>query len=138
MSKRLSLSLLIAAVAFAGVMMRPSTAADPANASLASRKLDIAKHAYSTMLEMQRAGRGSYNAEDVYRWSRRWLDAQREAAPDLAGRRAALVAHLDRMKEAGEIAKKRFQVGVGDQVEVLSFDYFTVEAQQLIEEADRK
>ncbi len=47
-------------------------------------------------------------AEDLHRWSIRWMEAECDAAPDRAGRVAAGQAHLDRMKsiESGKMARK--------------------------------
>ena len=47
-------------------------------------------------------------AEDLHRWSVRWMEAECDATPDRPGRVAAAQAHLDRMKsvELGKIARK--------------------------------
>jgi hypothetical protein len=47
-------------------------------------------------------------AEDLHKWSVRWMEAECDAAADRAGRVAAAQAHLDRMKsiEAGRMARK--------------------------------
>jgi hypothetical protein len=47
-------------------------------------------------------------AEDLYRWSVRWLEAECDAAANRAGRVAAAQAHLDRMRtvESGKMARK--------------------------------
>jgi hypothetical protein len=47
-------------------------------------------------------------AEDLHKWSARWLEAECDAATDRAGRAAAARAHLDRMKtlESGKMVRK--------------------------------
>jgi hypothetical protein len=47
-------------------------------------------------------------AEDLHRWSVRWMEAECDAATDRAGRVAAAQAHLDRMMtvESGKMARK--------------------------------
>lgn len=47
-------------------------------------------------------------AEDLHRWSVRWMEAECDAAADRAGRVAAAQAHLDRMMtvESGKMARK--------------------------------
>jgi hypothetical protein len=44
------------------------------------------------------------DGEDVYRWSRRWMEAERDLARGRSARAAALRRHFERMKELeGEV-----------------------------------
>ena len=47
-------------------------------------------------------------AKDLHQWSIRWMEAERDAATDQAGRVAAAQAHLDRMRtvESGKMVRK--------------------------------
>ncbi len=64
---------------------------------------------------------GAASAEDVYRWSVRWLDAERRSP-------AALAAHLARMLALAELARTRVQTGVARAVEGHEAAWYVAEA----------
>jgi hypothetical protein len=68
------------------------------------------------------------DSEKVYRWSRRLLEAQRDAATDKAGLIAACEAHLDRIKKLEFKIRRIRRLGFGDSLDVLEVDYYRKEA----------
>ena len=68
------------------------------------------------------------DSDQVYRWSRRSWEADRDAATGAAGRIAAAEKHLDRMlKLQAKIARIR-QLGFGSTLDVAEADYYVREA----------
>jgi RNA polymerase sigma factor (sigma-70 family) len=65
--------------------------------TLLKAKLEAAKEAYQEALENLRGGR-SIGPEEVYTWSVRFLNAQREMSDKLNDHMAALEEHVERMK----------------------------------------
>ena len=65
----------------------------------------------------------------VYRWSRRLLEAQREASVDKAGQVAACEDHLTRIKKLEAKIRKIRRIGFGDSLDVVEVDYFRKEAE---------
>ena len=68
------------------------------------------------------------DSEKVYRWSRRLLEAQRDASIDKAGHVAACEAHLERIKKLEAKIRRIRRIGFGDSLDVLEVDYYRKEA----------
>lgn len=69
------------------------------------------------------------DADTVYRWSRRAYEADRDAAPDRAGRLAAAEAHLGRMARLEAKIERIRRLGFGTSLDVASADYYLKEAE---------
>ncbi len=69
------------------------------------------------------------DADKVYRWSRRLLEAGRDAATDKAGRVAVCRGHLDRMERiVAKVAKIR-KLGFGTSLDVAEVEAYQKEAE---------
>jgi hypothetical protein len=67
---------------------------------LAEERGRAARHAYEAVWEKFKPfDLSKGDGEDVYRWSRRWMEAEREVAKSKAERVAALQGHFERMKK---------------------------------------
>ncbi len=69
-------------------------------------------------------------AEDLYRWSVRWLDA-RLGEPATTGKAVAIAfaEHAQRMIALEAATKKAFDAGIKNAVELAATSYFRVEAE---------
>src|SRR5262249_50819267 len=74
---------------------------------LRKQKLSAAAAGFAAAQEEFPAGKST--AEDLYAWSKRWLDAEREVNNDRTGHLAALKAHNDRMKGFEDVQKQRHE-----------------------------
>ena len=68
------------------------------------------------------------DSEKVYRWSRRLLEADRDAAADKAGQVAACQGHLDRIAKLEAKIRRIRKIGFGDSLDVIEVDYYRKEA----------
>ena len=101
-------------------------------------KLTEAKTAYDLMVDLAQHGggrEGPFDTDDRYTWSRRWMEAERDVAPDDAARRAAAAAHLARMKRLRDVAERRQQAGMISATEAAATRYYAAEAEQWVAEA---
>jgi bla regulator protein blaR1 len=108
------------------VQRDPAPRAQPAQALLEAR-LRAARRAYEQTLEAFRAG-ATRDVEQIYRWSRRWLEAQQ----GLSGRAkdaAAVKDHLARMMDLGKIIEAQYKAGVATAADVAAAEYYRAEAE---------
>jgi hypothetical protein len=108
------------------------------NAKSATALLEAAKEVYQGYKKQMEAGqsvRAGDNSEFLYRWSRRWLEA--ELAVDKAKNKqiAAYAAHLDRMKGLETKRQSELEVGQVGRFEVAVAVFFRIEAEQWLNEA---
>jgi len=68
------------------------------------------------------------DSEKVYRWSRRLLEARRDASVDKSGHVAACEAHLERIKKLEAKIRRIRKIGFGDSLDVIEVDYYRKEA----------
>ncbi|NUP09735.1 MAG: hypothetical protein HOW73_27125 [Polyangiaceae bacterium] len=109
-------SVLVAAplgIAAAVLGSRRAEAAPPS-------KAQAAKAAFSATEADFRAGRAT--AEDVYLWSKRWLEAERTSNA------AAAKDHLARMKALEATVKANLQTGTSTKTDAFRCAYYVVEA----------
>ena len=101
MASHLTVVAAVAALTSAGAVMtlaappeQPQPAARPATgpAAAGQRRMELAKRAAERGITVE-------DEELPYRWSRQLMEAEREAAGDAAGRRAAVEAHRARMAQ---------------------------------------
>jgi RNA polymerase sigma factor (sigma-70 family) len=76
---------------------------------LRKKKLSVAATGFTAANQRFIAGHDS--AEEVYTWSRRWLEAEMEVNRSKAGRLAALRDHFQRMKELEKVVQARSRDG---------------------------
>lgn len=122
------LTLVIALVVAAPV----PTSKVPAN--LLQAQADAAKQAYEMALTRFQAG--NTDVEVIYRWSRRWLEAQRELGQAEADKVIkAAEAHLERMQQLEKVAKGGFEAGGWSVFDYQSAKYYAAEAAVLLARA---
>jgi hypothetical protein len=103
-------------------------------ARLAKVRLEAATKTYQVLWQNYREGRRSSD-ELLYRWSKRWLDAERESHGQPAEQIAALKAHYDRMVELERIIRKVSQAGQGTVNELSAAEFYRTEAELWLLEA---
>lgn len=104
---------------------------------LTAAKLKAARLVYEAMVKELHEGRGQVDADRLYLWSRRWMEAQRDASPKKADQIAALEAHRDRMKDLRKMAEQRYKAGQGSHAEVLCVDFYLAEAELWLSKANK-
>lgn len=129
--RSLWLGLLIVAVTLAPAPQNPPPLAQvpvpPANPSkLGQLRVQAGVKAYDLAWLYYTENR--IDSEKVYRWSRRLLGAEREAAVDQAGQVAACQRHLDRIKLLETKIRRIRRIGFGDSLDVIEVDYYRKEA----------
>src|SRR5262245_8908656 len=73
-------------------------------------RVDAARKTYEVLWANYRDGFRVSN-DTLYRWSRRWLDAEREMSKKPADQVAALLAHRNRMAELERLIRNVRRVG---------------------------
>lgn len=133
--------VLLAGMALAAQQAGPGKAADAKQADPRQAKLEAAKALYEGLQQAREAGLGGVDGSGLteqYTWSRHWMEAERDLAPDAAARRAAAAAHLDRMRPALKSLERLFKVGGTHFRDVLAARYYVAEAEQWLAEADAR
>jgi RND family efflux transporter MFP subunit len=97
--------------------------------ALSKARLDAAEKAYTlAMKSFAQLGQGS-DPEYFYRWSRRWLSAQREMSTKKEDQVAALEAHLKRMQDLQKRVITMNKVGQGPVRDVAAAEFYQAEAE---------
>lgn len=109
----------------ATVVVGAAPAAD--TAALAKTKVAAAKTTYEVTVKAFAEGKA--DAEKVYLWSRRWMEAQRDVSGKQPDRVAAVEAHLERMKELRKTAEARYRIAQAPPADVLGADFSIAEAE---------
>lgn len=110
---------------------------EPLLSRLARQRRDAARKTYETMWTNYREGRAA--GELLYRWSRRWLDAERQIHDKPAEQVAALEAHLDRMRRLEALVQRVQRSGQTTVDEVSAAEYYRAEAEiWLLQARDKK
>jgi RNA polymerase sigma-70 factor (ECF subfamily) len=84
---------------------------EDATAALRKKKLQAAEQVYILRLKHLIGGTDN-RAEDLYAWSKRWLESETEVNDGREARLKALRAHLDRMKELEKQTRERVEAGL--------------------------
>jgi hypothetical protein len=104
MSLRILLSVVVASGLLLGVKVA-GAAGDKAveTKKLAKKRVDSARNAYEpAWAEFKPFDLSKGDGENVYCWSRRWMESERDIATTKAERVAALQGHFERMKKLEE------------------------------------
>jgi hypothetical protein len=123
MSKRLGFAGLILAFLVAGATLTPAAPDKSAGPkALARARLELARSLYEASVdEMKNAppAEGGARIDALFPamdrlslWSRRWMEAERDASEDKAGVLAALEAHVKRLKTWEDVYEEAFQAGL--------------------------
>lgn len=100
----MSWRILLSAVVACGLLGPKAAVAAEGKAAdregLAKERLRAARHAYEVVwARFKPFDLSKGDGEDVYRWSRRWMESERDFATTKAGRVAAVRGHVERMKK---------------------------------------
>lgn len=102
--------------------------ADKDEAGLKKALVEAAKSTYQEDLARLKNLQAS-SPEDLYVWSRRWLDAEVDLAGNKEERVAAHQRHLDRMKDLERRAKAMAAAGQGRQSDATAGTYYRTQAE---------
>jgi hypothetical protein len=100
MSRRILLSVVVVCVLLVAKAAVAVGAEELSQPKPARERLEAARNAYNESWQRFKPftlAKG--DGENVYRWSRRWMEAERDVATTRAERVAAVERHLERMKE---------------------------------------
>jgi hypothetical protein len=126
--KALFAALLLGWTAPGLVAAAPEGDAAKTIAALSRDRVEAARKTYQTMYKNYTEGR--HVAEDtLYRWSLRWLEAEKQLAEKPADRLAAFKGHYDRMRELDRLIGKLQRAGQTTVDQVSSVEYYRVEAE---------
>jgi hypothetical protein len=102
---------------------------------LAQARVDAAHKAYDVAVQLCKQRQPSAKLEDVYTWSARWLNAQRDLSSKKEDHLAALSEHLRRMQELAEVAGKFAKAGLGSPLDSPAAEYYLHEAELWLAQA---
>jgi hypothetical protein len=120
-------ALLLGLLAAAPVAAEPEP--DPAAvlARLATQRRDAARRTYEVMWVNYREGRAS--EDGLYRWSWRWLNAEKQLSDQRPDQIAAHKAHYERMRDLERLIRKLRVSGQTTIDEVSAAEYYRAEAE---------
>lgn len=84
------------------------------------------------MVARMQEGQTDANAEQLYVWSRRWMDAERAASKKHTERVAAVEAHLARMKDLERLTTAHFNTGQVTSAQRTAAEFYRLEAELLL------
>jgi hypothetical protein len=132
-SHTLALAGLIAGLTVVGIVWAvPDPAGGGAPDKLAEARLKAAREAFMI------ANAESIDREKMYRWSVRWLEAEKAVKPGKADQVAALQAHLERMRNVEEDCQVAFKKGLGSKFDLVAATFYCTEAESWLAEAKGK
>jgi hypothetical protein len=102
---------------------------------LGEARVAAANKAYAVAAESVKRGIAGVKSEDLYRWSVRWLNAQRDASGKPDVRLSALNDHLKRMQELSRVAAALTKAGQGSAVDAAAADFYLREAEYWLAQA---
>jgi hypothetical protein len=117
-----------------------SAASEPgaaeALARLAVQRRDAARRTFETTWANYRDRRVSDDL--LYRWSVRWLEAERQLSDKQTDQVAAFQAHLERMAELERLIRRVHRAGQATVDEVSGADFYRTEAELWLFQAKEK
>jgi hypothetical protein len=121
------LALLLGIISAGPAGAAPDPEAANNLARLAVQRRDAARRTYEALWLDYRERRAS---EDLlYRWSLRWLEAERELSDQQADQVAAYQAHFERMRDLDRIIRRLRGSGQTTIEEASATEYYRVEAE---------
>jgi hypothetical protein len=114
----------------------PAAAADEppaANAQVANAKAraEAAGKAFEAVRKRSTVDPVAFDPEKLYRWSRRWMEAEQESSGTKEARVAAAEAHLERMKKLEGVVKQLAEKGgFAGAADVAAQTYFRLDAER--------
>jgi hypothetical protein len=127
------LSVLALGLVLGGVQAGDPVAPAQAANKLAQAKLDAARRTFESVWSSQRYP----EVEIPYRWSCRWLQAQRQLSDKQEEQVAACQKHLERMQELERLTQQQFQQQILGVAQVNAAHYYVVEAEEWLARAKK-
>jgi hypothetical protein len=110
--------------------------ADEKAAENAKARMAAAQKVYQgTLARLKVDANYPLDAEGLYRWSRRWLEAERELREKKEGRVAAAQAHLDRMKKLEALMRGWRDSKFFTDTDVAAVEFYRLEAERWLARA---
>jgi hypothetical protein len=105
-------------------------------AKLQTQRRDAARKTYEVMWSNYRERRAS--EDTLYRWSVRWLEAERQLAGQPAEQVAAFNGHVERMRELEKLLDNLHRSGLTTVDEISAAEFYRVEAEVWLLQAKEK
>jgi hypothetical protein len=99
----------------------------------ARARMEAARKVYELSWKRLSAEGGEPDYEKFYRWSQRWMEAEKELAAKKADRVAAVQGHLDRMKDMEKKVKDQLKRGFVTAAEESATVFYRLEAERWLE-----
>ena len=131
-----SLALLVGGMSVGYVRAEPMPEPATALSKLAKQRRDSARRTYEIHWEYYRDNRTA--EELVYRWSLRWLEAERQVSEEPADQIAAYDGHLERMRELDRLVTKLRSSRVVTIDVVSAVEFYRVEAEVWLLQAKKE
>jgi hypothetical protein len=132
-------TLILVLAAAPAALLRPAQAGQGEAAANAKARLEAARKVYEAYLDRYKRGEPQpLNAELLYRWSRRWLEAQQELATKKGEKVAAAEAHLTRMRRFEEYLRGMHKSGVAATFDVAGAEFYRLDAERWVARAKAK
>lgn len=122
---------LVLAAALALAAVTPASADDDPGAIV-----DAAAKAYEVALKRWESGAGP--GDDIYTWSVRWLDAQRDLPLKGKALAAAASAHLERMKTLAERTRVKVDAGAVSALDAVATVFYVREAERWVKRKGKR
>jgi LmbE family N-acetylglucosaminyl deacetylase len=130
-------ALLLGLVAAALLRAAPEAAPTRAPEQLLRAKVEAARKTYEVVWRNNKEGLVPF-AELVYRWSRRWLEAELDLSDKKEAQVTAHQAHAERMLELTRFVRDRYRNRINTIEEVTSAEFFTAEAAIWLDAAKKR
>lgn len=114
---------------------RPPKAAVTDIGKLTRARADAAHKAYDVSLTLWKQLQPGGKPEDVYTWSVRWLNAQRDLSSKTADHLSALSEHLKRMQELAQVTAAFTKAGQGSPLSSPAAEFYLREAESWLSQA---
>jgi hypothetical protein len=119
-------------------LLFPATG-DNAAVANARARMEAAHKVYDGMLSRLSVDPGfPVDPDRFYRWSRRWLEAERELSAKKEDQITAVEQHLDRVKKVEALVKRLAAGNLLSPVDVTAAEYYRLEAEQWLAQAKGK
>lgn len=134
-----SVSIVVAlglscALVFSGAAQGATAPTTATPSALHQSRIDAAAKAYAAMLARYKSG--ATTADELYLWSTRWLQSQRDS-----GVKSLLLSgatdHRDRMKDLDAVTKTRVASGAASSDMVAATSYYLAEAEVWLADAKK-
>src|SRR5262245_46686572 len=110
----------------------PARAQDPR--TLLRRRVEAVQRAYKESMDLYREGR-TRDVDRIYRWSKRWMEAEQESNDKKADHIAAAEAHWRRMKHLEDLVRNVYKAGAAAPIDLPAVEYYRLDAEVALSKA---